>query len=254
MSSSAKLRALDNRRLPCAVQGCQYHRSFVGQYCSWHQTCQKRYGHPLGRLIRKQEFTSYAKLARKLFKKLEDHPALTAAVYTVGALLAPGEEPRAPKPLRLNPRWLLHRELQRVHGIEPRNALAAVVGMWLFSYHQPRQLPDDQLLTYSLALAILRMRPLAITRSHYDHKSDKVENTYRCVSGLACGLLGSRLRNALAPFFLSLVALIEQEQQRATEQAMALRTPLVTSTPLPRDSGSPDHRVTHTLHEGASTP
>jgi len=226
----ARRRSLENRRLPCSVNGCTRRRKMVSAYCPTHGRHVALFGHHAGRYIRKQEYASYVNLARRLFRRLDasGHPALGAALSVVAALTLLGEQPRAPKPLRLNPRWLLWRELQRLEDVEPKVALAAVVGTYLYSYHQPRQLPDDQRLTYALAHAVFRLRPLAITRSYYNHETGTVENTHRPPSGLACGLLGSRLRNALAPFFVSLTEYVEQEHQRSAEQAMALRTPLTT--------------------------
>jgi hypothetical protein len=166
------------------------------------------------------------KLAKKLFKRLDGNPALTAALEITRDLITPGQQPTAPKPLRLNPRYLLHRELQRLQDVEPQAALAAVVGIWLYSFHMPRQLPDDRRLTYAIGHAVLRLRPLTITRSRYDHATGKVQNVHRPPAGLAVGLLGRRSRTELAPFLANLTALLEDDHRRATERATALRTPL----------------------------
>jgi hypothetical protein len=198
----------------------------VSAYCANHARKLAYYGHVEGRLIAKNAYASYVKLARKLLKKLDGHPALTAAVETMTALLVPGEEPTAPKPLKFNARWLLWRELRRLDGVQPRDALATVLGVWLLSFHHPRILPDDVRLTYALAQAVLRMRPLAVATSHYDYETDTVDNRHRPIPGLACGLLGRRIRTELAPFLGNVTAALEAEHRRTAEQAMALREPI----------------------------
>lgn len=225
-TADARRRALTIRQagLTCSITGCRYRRNGLSRHCSWHTTCVRKYGHAQGRQIQKQQYVSYVRLARKLFKRFEGHPALVAALDTMRTLLTPGEEPTG-KPLRLNARWLLWRELQRLDDITPQAALAAVAGIWLYSYTHSRQLPDDNRLTYALANAVFRLRPLAVARSMWNHDTGKVEKETRPPGALAISLLGSRIRNELAPFLANITAWLEEDYRQASEKAFAMSQP-----------------------------
>jgi hypothetical protein len=228
MSVSPHIRALDNARLPCSVDGCSHRRRMVSLWCELHGARLTYHGSVHGRNISKSEIASYVRLARKLFKKMEGHPALLAAESIMASLLNPGEEPRVDKARRpSHPGYLLHRELLRLEGVESREALAAVVGCYLYSFHQPRQLPDDVRLTYALARSVLKLRPRAVIGSRWNNDAQRAENNYRPIPGQASALLGRQLRTSLAPFLANLTAKIEADHQRTAERAMALRTPLI---------------------------
>src|SRR5688572_25925496 len=125
MPVSPRIRALTITRLPCTVEGCPQRRRMVSLWCELHGNRLTYHGSVHGRNISKSEIASYVRLALKLFKKMESHPALLAADSIVGNLLSPGEEPRVDKARRrAHPRYLLHRELLRLDGVvEPREAL-----------------------------------------------------------------------------------------------------------------------------------
>jgi hypothetical protein len=219
-----------NQQKPCAVPGCTKRRTGITRHCAWHRTAQRKYGHALGRAITKQEYAGYVEMAEVAFERMgADHPALVAAVDIMRTLLDPGHEPIRGKRPTHNPRWMLWRELERLRGTDPKEALAVVVGVWMLSIGRPQDLNDDIRLTYALAQAIFRMRPFEITRSHYDDSTGTVENRGRVPGGLAVGLFGRRVRNALAPFLSNIADALEQEYKARCEkvaQEAALRTPI----------------------------
>jgi hypothetical protein len=227
-TSTFRLNALYNTRLSCSFTGCKNRRKAVGRYCAAHARTSACFGHPLGHLITKKQYASHVKMACRLLKRLDGHPALPVAFDVMRRLLTQGEEPTKPRPLRTNPKWLLWRELDRLHDVTPQEALAVVVGAWLFAFFNSRQLPSDARLTYQLGQSVLRLRQLAVVRSYYDHSTGKVDNTHRTPPGLAVGLLGKRIREQLAPFLGNITQLVEQEHQQSAARAMALRQPLTT--------------------------
>ena len=215
-----------NERRPCSLTGCPKHRKALSRYCDTHARTSGCYGHPLGHLIAKQKYAGHVKMARRILKRLEGHPALIASLDVVRGLLERGEEPTKPRPLRTNARWLLWREMTRLDDVTPQEVLATVVGVWLFSHFQPRVLPSDARLTFMLGQAVLRLRPLAVIESHYDPSTGKVDNDYRPPPGRAVGLIGGRVRRLLSPFFANICVLVEKEHQENAARAAALRTPL----------------------------
>jgi hypothetical protein len=140
-------------------------------------------------------------------------------------ILNPGEEPSRGKRggrLRLNPRYHLWKELWRLQrdSVKPREALEAIIGVWLMSYYDPRTLPDDERLTYALANAVLRLAPL-YSQKRWTRRGMHV--TTQAPGALAVGLLGRRLRDALAPFFVNVVQALEAEYQAQVQKASDLR-------------------------------
>jgi hypothetical protein len=111
--------------------------------------------------------------------------------------------------------------------VEPLEALETIVGVFLYSWMNPRELPSDARLTYQLAQSVLRLRQLVVVRSHFDPETGKVENDYRVPPGLAVAFLGKRIRTQLAPFLANVTALVEAEDQKQQERVRALYTPLV---------------------------
>jgi hypothetical protein len=230
--SNFRIATILNTRKPCDFPACTNRRKAVGRWCAAHMRLCTLYGHPQGHLITKAQYWSYVKMARRILKRLEatHHPALTAALDITGRLLARGPEPRRTTYAATSARYLLWRELERIEDVTPMQMLETVVGVFLFSHHQPRILPSDNRLTYQIGQAVFRLRPLTVSRSYYNDDSGKVENTYRVPSGQAVGLLGRRLRTSLAPFLANVVQTVEQQHREQAEQAMALSSAL--STPL----------------------
>jgi hypothetical protein len=221
-------RAKRNEQLPCSVPGCPKRRSFTSQYCATHAKKRARYGDPRGSCIRKDDLRSYRKLAQKLLRRFNDHPATLAALSVMSALLAPGDPVRFHK---ASARYYLHRELTRLASgdppVSPREALEIVLAVYLFSYFQPRQIRNDgDGLSHQLAYAVFRLRQLTVIESHYDHETGKVENIARKLSGQALGRYGRLLRLKLGPFVANVLKLVEEEERRKQEQIRAMYTPL----------------------------
>jgi hypothetical protein len=221
-------RAKRNEQLPCSVPGCTKRRSFTSQYCATHAKKRARYGDPRGSCIRKTDLHSYRKLARKLLRRFETHSATLAAVNVMSSLLAPGDTVRFRK---TSARYYLHRELTRLASsdppVSPREALEAVLAVYLFSYFQPRRIPNDgDGLSHQLAYAVFRLRQLSITESRYDHETGKIENIARKLSGQALGRYGRLLRLKIGPYVANVLKLVEEEERRKQEQIRAMYTPL----------------------------
>jgi len=198
----------------------------VAAHCSDHGRRLTYFGSTSGRAIQKQEIAPYVKLARQAIKKLGASQAVVAALDTMRTLLNPGEEPAMPRPLRMNERWLLWRELLRLHNVTPHEALAATAGVWMYAIRNPRDLPDDARLTYALGRAVLKLRAFEVVGSHWNDALQREETKYRVLPGLASGLLGRRIRKSLGVFYLSLARFIDQQHEAALQRAAALRTPL----------------------------
>jgi hypothetical protein len=231
--TDTRQRAALNQRHPCAVRTCPYRRNWTSQYCAAHRTRHRRYGHPLGRHVSKDEHASYRKLARRLFRRFADHPGLLAAKEVVAALLSPQQNEPRRKPLRLNPHWQLWRELTRLRseGVTPDEALETIVGVWLLSLFEPEKLPDDTRLDYAIAQAVFHLRPLEVATSRWidSPTGGYAHNVSRQPGGLAAGLLGRRIRFQLTPLMVNLLEFIESEHQEKTKKAMALREPFTTN-------------------------
>ena len=225
---NAKLRSITTKKKPCDVPQCPNRRVYVGRYCAFHQLRNRAYGNPFGRSISKEEVAPYLKIVRRTLKQLQANASVVAAMDTLRPLLDPGAEPTMPKPLRLNARWLLHRELRRIEdeGAKVEEALAATAAVWMFALRNPRELPDDIRLTYALGRAVLKLRRLACSRVYWNDELQREEKTYRAVPGLASRLLGQRVRRQLGVFFLNLVAHIDQQHEAALVRAAILRQPI----------------------------
>jgi hypothetical protein len=221
-------RAKLNEQLPCSVPACPKRRSFTSQYCANHAKKRTRYGDPRGSYIPQTDLRSYQRLARKLVRRFAGHPATLAALNVMSALLAPGDPVKFRK---TSARYYLHRELMRLASSNPpvqaREALEAVLMVYLFAYFQPRQLPNDgDALSHQMAYAVFRLRRFTVIESHYDHTSGTVENIARKLSGQALGSYGRLLRVKLAPFIANVLKLVEEEERKKQEQIRAMYTPL----------------------------
>src|SRR5690349_17790328 len=93
--NTMSIRNINAPRLPCRSPGCTKLRvDSITPYCYWHRETNARFGHPLGRFIRKHEIAPYVQIAKQAFKIMgPEHPALVTAVDTVRAILNPGSEP-----------------------------------------------------------------------------------------------------------------------------------------------------------------
>jgi hypothetical protein len=159
-------------------------------------------------------------MARRFFVRHPGHPALIAALALMGELIKPTQEPR-----RIHDgRYQLSRELTRLchAGVEPQEALETATAVWLLSYYQPGVLPDDLRLTYALANAVFRLRPLDSRKLWVNGKPHV---STRPPGALPLALLGSRLRGGLAPFFVNVTQALDAEQQTKAQGARDLRAP-----------------------------
>jgi hypothetical protein len=226
----ARERTYSNKLRRCSVPDCEKPRNCISRFCTWHKDANRRYGHPLGRIIEKQELAGYVQMAKTAFKRMGDqHPALVAAVDLMQTHLDPRQEPNRGKRPSHNPRWALWRELERLRGVDPTDALAVAVAVWMFSAANPRELPDNARLSYALAHCIFRMKPLGVRTSRYKPTTGTFVNKSHIPGGQAAGLLGRRLRAALAPFLVNITEALEEEYRARCEKASqeaALRTPI----------------------------
>jgi hypothetical protein len=165
------------------------------------------------------------------------HPGLPVALDIVGRLLKPGTEPTLPKPLRLNPAYLLHRELLRLTDVTPEEALASVVSVWLFALRNPKAFPDDRRsVDYAMGRAVLKLRPLAVATARWDHEENRQHIRYRAIPGLAAGFLGRQLRKHLGVFLIRLSEYIDQRHEQELQRKLALSRPILITTTLEGES------------------
>jgi hypothetical protein len=226
MSTDARIRAVHNRRRPCDLPGCRYRRSFTSRWCCNHADNLRQYGHPLARHIFRREYEGHVKYARRFLTRHAQHPAVIAALEVVDGLLQPGHQPAV---RRLSEHYQLWKELVRLERerLQPREVLDVILGLFLFSCHNPRVLPDDQRLTYALANAVFRCRPLY---SRKQWTGTEVKSIPQPPGALAVGLLGNRLRDALAPFVGNVLHALEVEYRAEERKARQLKVPFVNAT------------------------
>lgn len=223
----------DNAQLKCSARRCPRPRHWRGlsTHCVVHRNRLKRYGHPDGRPLKREEVAPYRALVADFLRRHEQHPAVVAAVGFMEQLLrgsfrvpqsaysAPGSaraaDPRAA--LKEHLQRLRNRRLARRRGgqLTGRELLERVVAVWLLSWRDREALPDDrEALTFALGRALLRARPMRCRFMGTDKKGRRrhAQRELRPTLVRAAGLM---LREGLTPFVANLFAALDREEKSA---------------------------------------
>jgi len=185
-----------NRIRHCDVSGCPKFRSYTKRYCRWHAERNRRYGHPLGRMITRKVYQGYFPGVRRLIRQC---PSETLAVIyqLLREILFPGPVSKSSRS-RAN---LLRSELQRIAHVPRRDERALVIAtsLFLLSHHNPYRLPDDERLTRMIGHGVLQLAPRP---GHYHFRGDHWQSCGRPAGATATHTIGSKIREALSPWFL----------------------------------------------------
>jgi hypothetical protein len=207
------------RHMPCRIEGCTRRRdiSKASSYCRGHAHARRRYGNPKGVRVWPKQYKAERKAVDRLFATYPDHAGVREACAWIRAWLdasiaGDSRQPGYIHAARLH-RW----------QIEPRDILAEVCALWVYAMRYPRTLPDDERLTFALAVAMLFRAPRDYIKS-YSYPSGE-RRKYR-ESGYADRLaVGTHLRMHLAPLFCNVAQAIEQQQQQERDARDAYREP-----------------------------
>jgi len=148
------------------VAGCSSFVNRISRYCARHRDNDQRYGHPLGRAIRKSETGRFSRILASFIKANRNHPALTLVFTELDTMVAEGTARAAATPnAKLAPhdwRPRLDRELSRLHrhGVTPADIFREVGTLWFYSRTYSRELPPlSRRFHFAAARAVLSLAP-----------------------------------------------------------------------------------------------
>jgi hypothetical protein len=139
---------------PCRVPRCGRPRLGAHHYCQNHVRAWRRYGHPEGVRTYPRDYATYRTKVRALLAQCPDHVGALAATAWLAAWIeraARGEPVAA------------HTQLARLHEQEvcAERVLEELAAVWTLATVRPRNLPDDERLTFALANAMFYLAPRA---------------------------------------------------------------------------------------------
>ncbi len=224
MSAAAQRRhRFINPTRHCGAPGCTRHRLRSSRYCRTHERKARLYGHPMGGQIDRKLIASYRQEFADFISRKSDTPQVKAAVALMSDVIQCG------LPYRSNPGADFRLRHLRDHGVTGREALEIVGGVWLLSRREHRSLPDDDRLTYHLALSLFRARPYPQRVSFARGQ----ERTHDLPPGShARRAVGEYIRRRLGVFFMRCIEAMNAEDRYALAQAQSLAAPFIpTSDP-----------------------
>jgi hypothetical protein len=173
------------------------------------------WGTPSARPIKSQELAPYRKEVADFLKAKAATPQVAAADATMRDLLT-GQ-------CGLHP--LAIREADRIHrdGVEAREALEIVGGVWLYAHRHPHRLPDDDRLTLHLGYSLIAARPRP-----YRVKVGRTGRTWHNVNKITATPrreVGMFVRNRLGIFWRRVFEAMDAKHQRIIETNLALQQP-----------------------------
>jgi hypothetical protein len=208
-----------NMKRPCRVPGCNRTRLELAAFCRPHQRVHTKHGHPLGRHIYPRDYATEKKIVSDFLAKHESHAGVQAA-------------------LRFLHQWLHSASIQeavpaqyefaRLHaaGVKPLTALIEMCSVYLYSRWHPKQLPDDQRLTFALGRAVI-----GLVHKEKRFAMHKGKPVYEPVAfkKVAKREAGERIRNLLLPLLVGVAVGIEEEHDRKQQDLAALHQPFHTA-------------------------
>jgi hypothetical protein len=214
------LRAVIARNhLPCDVAGCQRMRIGAARHCEPHRERRWRYGHPLGRRIYMKDYAAERKEVAALFAAYPEHPGIRSACKWLRDWIeAAGRGEQVPGTIHV----------ARVHRYEvPALAvLTELCAVWL--HVERHRFPDDQRLTFALAIAMLSLAPRDHLKS-WHYKSGERRH-YRNYGYDVRKDVGDYIRLNLAALFVNVVRGVEHLHHTEREARASLSAPFTNTT------------------------
>jgi len=232
MSDEARRRWVEkNKCKPCSTDGCNNRRAYTYARCWACVSKLRRNGTAEGGYIHDSKFKPWRKHAALILDQFADSPQIQAAVEAADVLLREPEtftaqaasrtlwQKNVPIPA-MNWRRVGH-HIRRVvaDGLTGRELLDRIAGVWLFSYHDRKALPDNDRLSHALAETILGSRPYR-KRISLSKKSPK-----RPGRPVMLGL-GVAIRKRFGLFLDGMTQYMNRQHTKTWQQAEAMRKPL----------------------------
>ncbi len=212
------MRALVARgaHLPCRIAGCKKPRAGA-TLCDSHRKRRWKYGDPEGRKIFPKFYLHERREVAKLFAAYPDHPGLIDAckwlrAWLDASLAGDKSQPGYVHMARLH-RW----------EITPLAILAEVCAVWLYAHRHPHALPDDQRLTFALALQMLLLAPRDYLKS-FHYKTGETRY-YRESRYAARKEIGDHIRLTLARLFVNVTQACEERLEQKQNRAKSFGLP-----------------------------
>lgn len=207
-----------NSRRRCRGPGCTSNRCGISPYCRRHHRGNTRHGHPEGRKINPKEYAHEKNVVAEFLERHAQHEGLQSAQRWLD---------RWPHAASVGEAVPGQREMARIaeHRVPAKDLLLEACSVFLFSRWQPRQLPDDERLTFALATGVLGKVP---QEKRYGHKNGKPYYRGVPLRKVAKREIGSRIRLHLAPLLLNVALGIEAEREAQQREALALHQPFST--------------------------
>lgn len=195
----------------CASEGCGREPRTWSRYCTLHARRVYRNRDPNFRTFKARELAPYRSLSDEFMGRLEEHPAMIAAIAYMDSLLV---SPTLPAALRQEMARL------RAQGATGREMLAEVLPVFLLMHFNARAAGTDVTATVNLGKRLLGTRPLPSRRT----RKGKAYTTWP--RGKVLETAGQLLRDEVGAFAASFAQRIETTLAAQGEAAAALREAL----------------------------
>ena len=202
--------------LPCRIPGCKSPR-MGATLCDRHRKFRRKYGDPQGHKLLAKNYTSERRQVAALFAAYPEHPGVLDACRWLRAWLDASIAGDKSQP------GYVH--VARLHRweVQPLAILSEVCAVWLYAQRNPHALPDDQRLTFALAVAMLLLAPKDYLKSWFYKCGER--RHYREAGYEDRKAIGDHLRLTLARLLVNVAHTCEERQQQKQKRAQSFGLP-----------------------------
>lgn len=142
-----------NEQRPCAVRSCDKNRSGLAKYCANHKKTRDRLGHPEARFPYPKDFREELEVVRDIFATNRDNPLYKEGLKTLEQWITMAQQGKVKVP---GTRFVLRLADEQA---DLEELLARIVAVFIMGYNQPNFFPNDQAITFALAIQVIRATP-----------------------------------------------------------------------------------------------
>jgi hypothetical protein len=194
----------------------------------------KQFGHPDAHAIRVEAYRMEQEIVRSILKRNAGWKGVRAAEDFFTDWL---------KSAQLGDNVPGRRDMAYMadQGVTGADCVQRAAAIWVYSAWHPGQLPDDDRLTFALALAVLKGASRKQRGVDWDEKRQRRHFTYRHISSTTRREIGKYIRESIGVFLINLTNALAQEEQIENKRKMELSAKFpapINSTP-PVEGGTP---------------